>query len=143
MKNVRPTEYSQKIADEICDGIAMGLTITDIVADPKMPDKRTINRWKKEHPDFWQHYLLAMQDRAEGLIDHLQKIEDDLLEGIIDAPTAKVLIDTKKWIASKFYPEMFGDKASIALNSVSKTESTIAFYPKDLEILERLGFKPA
>jgi hypothetical protein len=137
----RPTEYDQKIADQICEYISMGMTITEIINDPLMPNRRTFNRWRQENSEFWKQYLIALQDRGEGLIDHLQKIEHDLLNGMIDAPTAKILIDLKKWLAGKFYPDMFGDKATLAVSGMTQIENTTVFYPKDIEILERLRFK--
>ena len=57
-----------------------------------------------------EQYMLATQFRAEGCVDEIEKTQRDLRNGIIDAPTARVLIDTEKWKACKFYPKMYGDK---------------------------------
>ena len=37
----------------------------------------------------------------------------DLKKGRYDGSVARVLIDTLKWKASKYYPKMFGDKLDV------------------------------
>ena len=52
----------------------------------------------------------------------------DLKNKTIDASQARVLIDTYKWIASKYYPKMFGDK----LDLTSKDEKIETKDPLEL-----------
>jgi hypothetical protein len=38
------------------------------------------------------------------------------LRGEIEASVANVVMQTDKWLASKFYPKMYGDKTDITSN---------------------------
>ena len=54
-----------------------------------------------------------MQDKAESEIEEIDYVYDMLKAGEIEPAAANVLIQTKKWTASKFYPKMFGDKLDV------------------------------
>ena len=40
----------------------------------------------------------------------MESVYDKVKSGEIDASTGRLLIDTLKWKAAKYYPKMFGDK---------------------------------
>ena len=48
----RPTRYSKKLAEEICDRLGEGMTLFEIADDEAMPSKRTVIRWSRERDDF-------------------------------------------------------------------------------------------
>ena len=48
-----------------------------------------------------QNYLLALSDYADCCTDDIREIANELKDGIIDNSTAKLLIETKKWLAQK------------------------------------------
>lgn len=52
----------------------------------------------------------ARENRGDLCLDTIEKIQQNLADGKIDANTARVLIDTEKWKATKFYPRLYGDK---------------------------------
>ena len=45
------------------------------------------------------------------------------------APTARVLIDTEKWKACKFYPKMYGDRQELTL----KAEKSFKEFLKEID----------
>jgi hypothetical protein len=47
------------------------------------------------------------------ILCEIDEIALDLRNGLIDAPTANVLIQTLKWKAAKFYPKMYGDRQTV------------------------------
>lgn len=55
-------------------------------------------------------YARAREDRGDTCSDKIEEIEKKLEDGLIDSATARVLIDTEKWKAAKFYPKMYGDR---------------------------------
>ena len=55
-------------------------------------------------------YQLAQADYADRCTDDIRKIVADLKSGEIDNSTAKLLIETEKWLAQKSCPEPVWDK---------------------------------
>ncbi len=58
-------------------------------------------------------YYLALADYADQCTDNIKAITKDLKAGEIDNSTAKLLIETEKWLAQKACPEPFGEKAGV------------------------------
>lgn len=61
-------------------------------------------------------YLLALSDYADLCMDEIRRIVQNLKDGEIDNSSAKLLIETEKWLAQKASPEPFvlsacGEKA--------------------------------
>ena len=57
------------------------------------------------NPAFSQGYKLALADYADSCTDNIRKIVAELKVGEIDNSTAKLLIETEKWLAQKACPE--------------------------------------
>ena len=57
------------------------------------------------NPAFSQGYKLALADYADRCTDAIRQIVAELRAGEIDNPTAKLLIETEKWLAQKACPE--------------------------------------
>ena len=57
------------------------------------------------NPAFSQGYKLALADYADSCTDNIRKIVAELKKGEIDNSTAKLLIETEKWLAQKACPE--------------------------------------
>ena len=61
----RPTKYSQEIADEICELVAIRTPLFKICEMPHMPTERTVYCWRRDRGDFSQSYARAKEHRAE------------------------------------------------------------------------------
>lgn len=57
------------------------------------------------HPSFSQAYQMALADYADSCTDNIRKIVAELKAGELDNSTAKLLIETEKWLAQKACPE--------------------------------------
>jgi len=55
-------------------------------------------------------FLKDITEETESEIEEIDHVYDMLKAGELEPSVANVLIQTKKWTASKFYPKMFGDK---------------------------------
>ncbi len=107
----RPSEYNIKICNEICERIVLGEHIKPILdSDDKFPTFPTWCKWKREHDELFNLYTRSIQDKAEMLIFEINQTMQDVRTGTLDASQGRLIIDTYKWMASKFYPKMFGDK---------------------------------
>lgn len=62
-----------------------------------------------------ERYVRAKEDRGDCCTDKIEEYQQQLKDGLIDAATARVLIDTEKWKAGKFNQRMYGDKQAVEL----------------------------
>lgn len=107
----RLTEYNFDLCIEICDQIAEGKNIIEVLdSNEEYPSWSTFRRWKRDNDELQTLYVNSIQDKSEYLLFEMSQIEKELRDKKIDPSTANVLIQTLKWKASKFYPKMFGDK---------------------------------
>ncbi len=131
-------EYSEAIAAEICQGLALGQSIRTICNNPDMPEPRSVYRWLIDHPDFAKQYAQAREDAADAFAEEIVEIADaecpvDAL-GRIDSGSVqkqRLRVDARKWIASKLKPRSYGDKVDIALSGNVSVTRTF-FNPNDV-----------
>ena len=116
----KPNKIDNLIEDILNDVAYENKSIVKACRDRKV-SPQTLWELKENDKRIKEQYTLATQFRAEGCIDAIEKAQADLRNGIIDAPTARVLIDTEKWKACKFYPKVYGDKQEIDHNVTVKT----------------------
>lgn len=103
----RPTIYAPKLAVEICDNLAAGVSMRKICLIGKMPAQTTIYRWLRSNEDFRQQYTQARQWQADTLFDECLDIADD---EECDVMRARLRVDTRKWMAGKLNLKKYGDK---------------------------------
>lgn len=113
----RPSSFRQDIADEICDRIAEGSTITSICEDDEMPALRTVYKWIDRYPEFGQAYGRARARQAFTLTDEAMDIAAD--KSILP-DRARNMIDIRKWKAAKQNWRYFGDKVQIDVKESAK-----------------------
>ena len=125
----RLTEYNYDLCIEICDLVANGSHIIDALnSNDNYPSWSTFRRWKRDNDELQTLYTRSIQDKSEMVIFEINQTMSDLKSNLIDASQARVLIDTYKWLASKYYPKMFGDK----LDLTSKDEKIESKDPLEL-----------
>ncbi len=123
-KRGRPSAYTQKLAESICERIAEGESLRSICEDAKMPDKATVMRWLADEgkPEFRDQYARARGAQADHFADEILAIADDgkndtykTEDGreIVDhdhIQRSRLRVDTPKWLMSKLAPKKYGDK---------------------------------
>ena len=125
----RLTEYNYDLCVEICDLVANGSHIIDALnSNDNYPSWSTFRRWKRDNDELQTLYTRSIQDKSEMVIFEINQTMNDLKNKTIDASQARVLIDTYKWLAAKYYPKMFGDK----LDLTSKDEKIESKDPLEL-----------
>ena len=55
----------------------------------------------EKNEGFRERYLCSLADYADRCVDDIRKIVEELKEGKIDNSTAKLLIETMKWLVGK------------------------------------------
>lgn len=121
-------EYSQEIADTICERLSDGESLRSICAEDEMPNKATVFRWLATNAVFSDQYARAREAQADALFDDTLEIADnarnDWMErrGEDDAgwvangehiQRSKLRIDTRKWMAGKLRPKKYGEKIDV------------------------------
>jgi hypothetical protein len=123
-KTGRPTDYTHELAHEICDAIASSSKgIKKLCKENShWPNPDTIFSWLMQHKEFSDLYARAKQHQVESLVDDVLEIADDtsndytvredgkLVVDHVHIQRAKLKIDTRKWIAAKLCPRLYGDR---------------------------------
>lgn len=83
-------------------------------------------------------YARAREEKADKIVEEMLAIADD---PNIDPQRARVMVDTRKWIACKFYPKMYGDRVRTEVTGkdgepLVSTDATLAV----LEHARRVSF---
>jgi len=105
----RPSDFTQEIADAICERLAEGESLRKICLADGMPNKATVFRWLVAHPTFSDQYARAREEQAETLADEIVEISDGDGEAS-DPQRDRLRVDARKWVASKLKPKKYGDK---------------------------------
>jgi hypothetical protein len=119
----RPSIYTDKLAKEICDKISTtskGL-VTLCKENPHWPTRDTILDWRAKKPEFSYIYAQAKMHQCNVLVEEMLDIADNpsndyyvddrgkLLTDHDSIHRSKLRIDTRKWIAAKLAPRIYGN----------------------------------
>lgn len=132
----RPTDYSEDLADKICELILSGMSLARICKLDGMPEPASIYRWFRKYPEFCENYKRAKEDQADYFAEDIIDIAD--LASPEDVQVAKLRVDTRKWVASKFKPKKYGD----TLDAKITGEGTVTFEHRLLGVLNNGYSKP-
>lgn len=121
----RIIEFSQDIADKICELLVVPMSLNEICRATNMPTKQTVFRWLKANDYFRTQYAIARDDQAEAFVDEILEIADDSQNDWMErvrngrreivfndesSRRSQLRIDTRKWAAGKAKPKKYGDK---------------------------------
>lgn len=130
----RALEFTQVIADAICERIADGESLRSICRDESMPAKSTVFKWLANVKDFADQYARAREAQADTLADEILEIADETSHDTIvtekngEQPNSewitrsRLRVDARKWLASKMAPKKYGDKITHAGDPNSPVE---------------------
>lgn len=142
-KRGRPSTYDHAIAERICEGVASGLPLTEVLREDGMPPLTTVCKWSEQGhvasvPEFVAMYARARLAQVEVLADQMLQIADDgtndymerIRDGQVDRvpdqehiQRSRLRVDTRKWLLAKLKPEKYGD--ALALTGAETTNVTI------------------
>jgi hypothetical protein len=123
----RPSIYSEKLADKICERLASGESLLSICKDEGFPHESTVRAWALDDREgFYTKYARAREIQAEVMADQILEIADDGLNDfkevdgrqVVDQENiqrSKLRVDTRKWLMSKVLPKKYGDKVTTAI----------------------------
>lgn len=140
--------YDEVIANEICETIACSVdSINTLCAKHKhWPCVETIRRWRIHVPEFGVKYTAAKQHQIESIVDEMLDIADDTSRDVFvqngqhkydhdHISRTRIKIETRKWLASKLVPRLYGDKLNISAdndtNFINKVRDNLNKYDQD------------
>lgn len=106
----RPTDYTPELTAQICERLAIGESLRSICRDDAMPSMASIFLWLGKYPEFSEQYARAREAQAESHADRIVEIADD---DTIDPNHKRIMVDARKWVASKLKPKRYGDKLDL------------------------------
>lgn len=126
-KKGRPSSFTQKTADLICDALASGKSLRSICSEPGMPNITTVSRWLGDdhNKSFRNQYARAREAQADAIFDEILEIADDTSfdtkvtsdgSEVCDhewVARSRLRIDARKWMAGKLRPKKYGDKLEV------------------------------
>jgi len=133
-------EYTEELGDEICRAVACSTHGLSRICkeNPHFPKKDTIYKWRVEIPTFSEKYARARLAQADVLAEDCVDIADDSSQDtIIDPETgqprcdhewlarSRLRLDTRKWLAAKFLPKLYGDRQQVDTNITINHEDTL------------------
>jgi hypothetical protein len=129
----RPSDYTDELATLICERISNGESLKKITDEDGMPTRKTVHTWllSPKHIDFLHNYETSREMQADVYADEMDEIAHN--EGL-DVQRARLIIDTRKWTASKLKPKKYGEKLDLS------GETTVKHRYEDMddEQLEKL-----
>lgn len=146
----RPVEWTDEIADEICERLSQGESLLSISKDEHIPSQPTIYKRIQQDEIFAKKYARARESQAEYFLEEIITISDNATDDVIfltseDASgesgkpaikhsaiqRARLQVDTRKWAMSKLAPKKYGDKSVVAgdPDQPIKVDTTITILP--------------
>lgn len=102
----RPTDYTPDLAADICARLSDGESLRSICAGEGYPNRRTVERWLLQHPEFREQYALARECQAHAIAE--AALEEALAAK--DAALGRLAFDARRWFCGKVAPKIYGEK---------------------------------
>lgn len=120
--------YTEAIAQEICERIALGESLNSICKSKHLPAESTVRLWviNEISPEFTARYALARQMQFDRWADEILDIADNstndwMIRQVKDGEDCVVVnsehinrsrlrVDSRKWLLCKMVPKVFGDR---------------------------------
>ena len=160
IRDGRPVEYKESIADEVCLRLTEGEPLVRICKSEHLPDVSTIYRWLIRFPLFCEMYTRAREEQADTNADEIIAIADEdpkfteyrdkdgnVVDIKIDSAYVayqKQRIESRKWTAAKLKPRKYGERIAMEgvdggapIGTVDLSTSYLAEVIKNLEMKKR------
>ena len=128
----RPSAFTQKIGDLICEQLSDGISLREICSAANMPNRSTVFRWLAANALFRDQYARAREAQADAIFDEILHIADTPQTGQKTVSKAtgmevteadmiehrRLQVDARKWIAGKLAPKKYGEKLDVGIGGI-------------------------
>ena len=119
--------FTQAIADDICERIAEGETLSEICRSPGMPKRRTVYDWLRSNIEFAKAMDIARDVGADAIADEALRIADTPKMGARRERSEdgykvvredmlghrRLQVDARIKLLAKWHPKKYGDKMDL------------------------------
>jgi hypothetical protein len=111
-------KFNYDIAREICDTVSSTYkSISQLCRENvHWPRDIVIFDWINKKPDFCAMYTRAKRAQIERHTDYMLDLADQETYDPLKLAQIKIQIDTRKWLASKLIPSVYGDAQQITIS---------------------------
>lgn len=123
-------EEAAALKATICERIADGKSLRQILEAQDMPASSTVFKWLAEDASFAEQYARARDAQADAVFDDILSIADDGRNDWMEKQDAdgnnigwlvngeavrrsQLRIDARKWMAGKLKPKKYGDRLDL------------------------------
>lgn len=109
------SEDAESLQQELVDCVSQGESLHAWCKRKDIP-YTTVRRWIDSVPARKSDYERARIARAEWHVADIESMLTDVRNGELDASSARVIAENKRWIASRMDPHLWGEKVQIDAN---------------------------
>lgn len=152
----RPTDYSQDIADMICERLADGESLRSICQADDFPNRSSIFKWLSLYPEFSDQYARAREAQADAIFDDILEIADDGRNDWMEKKDREgenigwrengealrrsaLRVDARKWMAGKLRPKKYSDKLDLNVSGSIQALPEEQLNARITELLGKVG----
>ncbi|RZJ89951.1 MAG: hypothetical protein EOO60_09470 [Hymenobacter sp.] len=126
----RPSDYTDGLADAICERLIMGESMAKICLDDKMPAEGTAYRWLQAHEYFRERYAHAREVQAHRMGYDILDIADDTSSDTVYGDSgpkpntewisrSKLRVDARFKLMALLAPKVYGAKLALDVNDTT------------------------
>lgn len=106
----RPSNYSEEIAEELCDALADGMSLRAWCEEPGHPRYSTVFQWLRKEPAFAEAYAHAREVQAHNDADRITQVMAACADLRLPADVTRVVVDALKWTAARRLPKVYAER---------------------------------
>jgi hypothetical protein len=142
----------------ICERIANGESLRQILETEGMPASSTVFKWLSDDASFSEQYARAREAQADAVFDDILSIADDgrndwmqrnygeetrWVENGEAIRRSQLRIDARKWMAGKLKPKKYGERLDLHHSGGIETMSEEQVNARLAELLGKAGINVA
>ena len=125
----KPSSYDPKIAEDILQRLAEGELLREMCRQDNMPSRSSVNDWiLKDINGFAGQYARARETGMHAIVEETLSLSDNASNDWMETndpdnpgwrvngdhiQRSRLRVDTRKWLASKILPKIYGDKLDL------------------------------
>lgn len=110
----RQTSFNEDSFEAVLNTIATSNLSNEKACEKHGVAVRTFHAWIARDEKLRQRYASAKQEQAQMLVDEIVSISDERSgDTLTKVNRDRLRVDTRKWLASKLFPKMYGDKVEL------------------------------
>jgi len=134
---MKPSSFTQEIADRICEELIEGRSMRQICSDEGMPNRSTVLRWMDQNPEFAAKCARAREMQADLMDDIILEVAHNVTPE--SAAADRVRLSAYQWRAAKLLPKKYGDRVQTEVTGADGGPVQVET-PTDNDLARRIAF---